>query len=209
MVKSLNKIKCKNCQYKDGWKSTCVSLSCEVKCYWPQCNWGYPIQLENIAAATQVYNSGILTSWEHKIPTYMCVPACTVGLGWVISRDFFWNQWHCDSIKWKFLRSPIFHWTENLTLHLFLIDVSGPLEFFAWRSQNQVLSLEMDASIHRTRRVCALCCHYHSIPWRSDFMFYLCREQYFLNLQRTHDAEETSTTVYNSILWIIPVMDQL
>lgn len=41
------------------------------------------IQLENTAAVTQVYNSGILASWEHKIPTYMCVPACTVGLDWM------------------------------------------------------------------------------------------------------------------------------
>lgn len=37
--------------------------------------------------------------------------------------------------------------------------------------------------------------------------FYLCRELNFLNVQGTHDTEkETSTTDYNSILWIIPVM---
>lgn len=72
---------------------------------------------------------------------------------------WFQNQWCCDSMKWKFLRSPLFHWAEYLTMHLFLFYVLGPLEFFAWRAENQVLSLQIDANWHRTCRVCTLCCH--------------------------------------------------
>lgn len=41
---------------------------------------------------------------------------------------------------------------------------------------------------------------------RSDLPLYLCRELNFLNVQGTHYTEkETSTTDYNSMLWIIPV----
>lgn len=42
---------------------------------------------------------------------------------------------------------------------------------------------------------------------RNDLPLYLCRELNFLNVQGTHYTEkETSTTDYNSMLWIIPVM---
>lgn len=109
----------------------------------------------------QVCNSGILASWKHKISTYTNVPARAVGMDWMISRHFFHYQWCSDSMNWKYLRSLLIQWAEYLTMHLFLIYVLGPLDFFflAWRSQNQVLSLKMDANQHRTCGVCPLCCH--------------------------------------------------
>lgn len=48
---------------------------------------------------------------------------------------------------------------------------------------------------------------HHSDIRKKWLAFYLCRELNILNVQGTHDTEkETSTTDYNSILWIIPVM---
>lgn len=49
--------------------------------------------------------------------------------------------------------------SKYITMHLFLIYGLGPLDFFVWRAQNQVLSLKMDANWHRTCGVCVLFCH--------------------------------------------------